>query len=562
MKDSGLDLYFLQESKRRPHFQGQLTESFQSALANRFSGAPPDECTFTETVDLLGGETIAGALDLRGAEDEFLGGVKFWGKRVLQVLPGSGWLSAHIAIRADELVVLDMPVGFHPDMASLADESADGARSPEQERIRKSWWFVKNTLGYEAHAVYANLYDPPDDLGRFDVGVLSGVLSSLAHPYLALRNAAAMVDDTIVVVEPLAEGESPDASDAQPPSVLFKASAGERRAPRWQHAPAAIARMLNSVGFTDQSVSRHAARRGEAAVPYVTIVARRQRPGSGPGIASWSAAPPVAKSVPAPAPASPAAPAPVPAPAFHAVPPPSGPVTNAWDQSVVDELPLPTAMGRFLVAGTDDVEVFVKLGRNGFQALMSSLGRSGVDAGSLGRVLDFGSGVGRVLRYWHSRPEVEVHGTDLNADAIAWARDNLTFGRFTTNTLEPRLDHPDNYFGFAYALSVFTHLPVTMQRPWLAELLRVVRPGGHVYFTTHGHSYRHMLTPEMREVYDRGQLVVGGDENPGSNYCGAFHPPGYVRHEMLEPLGATLLEFLPEGALGNPTQDSWLIRKA
>ncbi len=75
---------------------------------------------------------------------------------------------------------------------------------------------------------------------------------------------------------------------------------------------------------------------------------------------------------------------------------------------VDDTLPLPKGHGRFLVAGTEDVEVFVTLGRAGFKALIVTLLRAGVNLSSLGRIPDFGCGVGRVLRYWHSVPDIAI----------------------------------------------------------------------------------------------------------------------------------------------------------
>jgi SAM-dependent methyltransferase len=332
---------------------------------------------------------------------------------------------------------------------------------------------------------------------------------------------------------------------------------------RWRLSIAAVQQILSSVGFTQQCLTFHSPMCGRTAVPYYTVVAgRAAKPGTAFAVSASRESPAALVERPA-APPPPPPPAPAPARIDHAplaskLPPLAS--DDALDR-VDDTLPLPSARGRFLVAGTDDVEVFVTLGRAGFKALIAALQRAGVDIGGLGRVLDFGCGVGRVLRYWHGVPGVAIHGTDLNAEAIAWGQDNLRFASLTTNTLEPRLDYPNGHFGFVYALSVFTHLPEAMQRPFLTELLRVIRPGGHLYFTTHGVSYRTMLTPEMRDGFDRDELVVGGADDPGSNYCGAFHPTAYVRAQMLDPCGATLVEFLPEGALGNPTQDSWLIRK-
>jgi SAM-dependent methyltransferase len=450
-----------------------------------------------------------------------LGKAKLWGKRVVELAPGSGGLSVWLAARAGELVVID----------SVATSPA----------IKRGWWFVKNRLGYEAQVVYSDPYMPPDDLGHFDIAVCAGMFSRGGHPQLALQQVAKLAD-MLIIAEPLTPpvlklGETPGAILAPAPAP--EAGAGLQ----WYFSPSAVTAMLAAAGFGDITISGSIARDAAGnALPHYTMVARRA------GVTKISVAGADLASPQAPPPAQAKAVAPLPFADSDAEP--------------EDTLPLPTADGRFSVAGTDDVEVFVVLGRAGYKALNGSLRRAGIEAASLGRVLDFGCGVGRVLRYWHAQPRVELHGTDLNPQSINWCRDNLTFASFKTNALEPKLDYPDDYFGLVYALSVFTHLPENIQGPWLRELLRTIRPGGLLYFTTHGDSYRRLLEPDLQMKFDREELIVGGGDDPGSNYCGAFHPPNYVKRRMLEPFGLELVEFLPEGAAGNPTQDSWLVRKA
>ena len=48
-------------------------------------------------------------------------------------------------------------------------------------------------------------------------------------------------------------------------------------------------------------------------------------------------------------------------------------------------------------------------------------------------------------------------------------------------------------------------------------------------------------------------------DEPGSNACGAYHPEAFVRERLAPPFGA--IAFRPEGALGNPHQDLWLLRR-
>jgi hypothetical protein len=75
---------------------------------------------------------------------------------------------------------------------------------------------------------------------------------------------------------------------------------------------------------------------------------------------------------------------------------------------------------------------------------------------------------------------------------------------------------------------VFTHLSVELASDWLAELARVVRPGGLAWFTIHGESYRDRLLPEQRQRFDAGEIVVWLPETEGTNICGAYWPPSAV----------------------------------
>ena len=108
-------------------------------------------------------------------------------------------------------------------------------------------------------------------------------------------------------------------------------------------------------------------------------------------------------------------------------------------------------------------------------------------------------------------------------------------------------------------MSVFTHLPEAGQRAWMDEMRRVIRPGGHLIITTHGRRYRDELSAAEAARFDAGELVVGYADEAGSNACGAYHPEAYVRARLAPPF--EVIAFRPEGALGNPHQDLWLLRR-
>jgi hypothetical protein len=71
---------------------------------------------------------------------------------------------------------------------------------------------------------------------------------------------------------------------------------------------------------------------------------------------------------------------------------------------------------------------------------------------------------------------------------------------------------------------VFTHLSVALAEAWMTELARVIKPGGLMWFTLHGESYRGRLLPEEKARFDAGEIVVWLPEVEGTNLCGAYWP--------------------------------------
>ena len=77
-------------------------------------------------------------------------------------------------------------------------------------------------------------------------------------------------------------------------------------------------------------------------------------------------------------------------------------------------------------------------------------------------------------------------GCDVDAEAVAWCSANLEGGPFFVNSPEPPLPCEPEQFDLVYAISVFTHLDEPAQQDWLAELRRVLKPGGIALVTLHG----------------------------------------------------------------------------
>ncbi|RKY21701.1 MAG: class I SAM-dependent methyltransferase [Planctomycetota bacterium] len=223
-----------------------------------------------------------------------------------------------------------------------------------------------------------------------------------------------------------------------------------------------------------------------------------------------------------------------------------------------DGLPFPPAALMHSVAGTADTDWFLEGGGKAAQALRDILAHQDQSLDQMERLLEFGCGCGRVVRQLQDLPG-QVHGCDWNERATDWCRRNLGFAHFEQNTLAPPLPYDAQSFDFIYALSVFTHMGEDLQRPWMDELRRVLKPGGLLVLSTHGRRYGERLSGAERRTFERGEFLVRHVQGAGTNLCSSFHPEAYLRGAFSG--GFELLEIVLEGARGNPHQDLTLLRR-
>ncbi len=202
-----------------------------------------------------------------------------------------------------------------------------------------------------------------------------------------------------------------------------------------------------------------------------------------------------------------------------------------------DGLPLPPARLRAQIGPLHaDADFFLRSGRHNADLIREQLREQGSAVESLEALLDWGCGCGRVLRHWAGLADTRVFGCDIDPRMVTWCDENLPFAKTTVNELKPPLPYDDEAFDLVYAFSVMTHLSAELQRSWLSELRRVLRPGGHLLFSTLGEYYasRNRLTAPEREAFARGELVVLYERSAGTSLCSAYHPPEYVRDELAQ----------------------------
>ncbi len=119
--------------------------------------------------------------------------------------------------------------------------------------------------------------------------------------------------------------------------------------------------------------------------------------------------------------------------------------------------------------------------------VLGALERAGGELPSGDRVLDFGCSSGRITRVMGAaRPDVSWMGCDPNEPAVRWAAGNLPPAEFFVSRPDPPLPLEDGRLDMAYAISIWSHFDAPAGLGWLAEMHRVLRPGGLLVMTTAG----------------------------------------------------------------------------
>lgn len=229
------------------------------------------------------------------------------------------------------------------------------------------------------------------------------------------------------------------------------------------------------------------------------------------------------------------------------------------DELAEDGLPVPPARLRVLVYGSPSRADFLLSGRASQEIIERLFDEAGLSLSHCGALLDFGCGCGRILRHWSLRDDITVFGCDYNAELVDWCALNLPRVTVRQNGIAPPTIYEDCQFGAIYAISVFTHLTYELQLAWMQELVRMLRPGGRLLFTTHGTAMLGGLLPDERRRFDSGELVVRFESEAGSNLCNAFQPEPWVREVLAKGLAVDL--FRPGGVPTMGDQDIWVVRR-
>jgi SAM-dependent methyltransferase len=186
-----------------------------------------------------------------------------------------------------------------------------------------------------------------------------------------------------------------------------------------------------------------------------------------------------------------------------------------WLDAVRQSVESPTVAGIPMPGFPDESVQRENVGSAGRLALLeaerfylhvkSASATAGIPLGHGSRLLDFGCGWGRMLRYFvRDIPDDRLWGVDVNAERVIDCIRTGVPGSVCLIQPQGRLPFDAHSFSHIIAYSVFSHLPPQLAAHWVKELARVLEPSGLLVLTVQPLRFLERLahTPPDQAVSD------------------------------------------------------------
>jgi hypothetical protein len=224
-----------------------------------------NECYFYHTMEIPGYGCVEGEWDLRQSAREYLGGVEFRGKRVLEVGTASGFLCFYMESQGADVVAYDLSEEQSLDVVPFSRyDHKQYELTSKQTLVRdlnNAYWLGHRAYNSNAKVVYGTTYAIPEEIGMVDISTFGSVLLHLRDPFLALQNALRLTRETAII------------TDVMPSQFLLQHVLGKFGRPSmaflpqfakcepkvawWFLPPEIIKRFIGVLGFEDVRVKYH-----------------------------------------------------------------------------------------------------------------------------------------------------------------------------------------------------------------------------------------------------------------------------------------------------------------
>jgi SAM-dependent methyltransferase len=202
-----------------------------------------------------------------------------------------------------------------------------------------------------------------------------------------------------------------------------------------------------------------------------------------------------------------------------------------------------------------DLDIYFRSAYHWMRFSMEALVKVQFDFRTVDTILEFGCGSARLLRLLRCIPNVKLIGSDMNSVCIDWCRKNIAGVEFHQNEVQPPLAFvQESTIDLIFACSVFTHIALDLQKLWLEELYRILKPGGIFLCTVLGERYiESMLSRQDQEILARdGSFELGPDHERislSSKKTGQ-DDVFQTREQVLESFGSVfdVIDYLERGA--------------
>lgn len=208
-------------------------------------------------------------------------------------------------------------------------------------------------------------------------------------------------------------------------------------------------------------------------------------------------------------------------------------------------------------------DIYLETGYYEVLRIFKILEHFAINPRTIGSIYELGCGTARLLRHFRCIDGVRLVGSDVNPEMVEWCQANLPEMEFYHNELTPPLNFAeDNSFDLMLASSVFTHIPLDTQELWLAEMERILRPGGIFICSVLGNFHTSVLlnSEEQQELKKQGSFTLTSEDSQATystRVGGSAWDVIQTRSEVIRVFGSyfQIVDYIPG------VQDFLVLRK-